>query len=239
MEKRGSLKVKSKKMGILVLFLLVVLVGCGQKNAEEMTIGEGSFHPDKNDEIVLEGSVSPKEIKYQVIDSKDKVILEGVTKNGLSDIKFKAPKKYDTFYTLKSGELEEEFYVYSVDSENEKLANDKEYNDIVADSIKKLDLKIIAIASALQNKVNFASFRKLNVEMLDETVTLRTQIESLNISQKKETSREHLLTALNHYERSAVLSIEGVDKKNGEKLLEGSEELKKAIENIEVALTTE
>lgn len=119
MEKRGSLKVKNKKMGILVLFLLVVLVGCSQKNAEEMTIGEGSFHPDKNDEIVLEGSVSPKEIKYQVVDSNDKVILEGVTKNGLSDIKFKAPKKEDSFYTLKSGELEEEFYVYSIESENE------------------------------------------------------------------------------------------------------------------------
>lgn len=108
---------KNKKMGILVLFLLVVLVGCSQKNAEEMTIGEGSFHPDKNDEIVLEGSVSPKEIKYQVVDSNDKVILEGVTKNGLSDIKFKAPKKEDSFYILKSGELEEEFYVYSVKSE--------------------------------------------------------------------------------------------------------------------------
>lgn len=104
-------------MGILVLFLLVVLVGCSQKNAEEITIGEGSFHPDKNDEIVLVGSVSPNEIKYQVVDSNDKVILEGVTKNGLSDIKFKAPKKEDSFYTLKSGELEEEFYVYSVESE--------------------------------------------------------------------------------------------------------------------------
>lgn len=119
MEKRGSLKVKNKKIVIVALFLLAVLVGCSQKNAEEMTIGEGSFHPDKNDEIVLEGSVSPKEIKYQVVDSNDKVILEGVTKNGLSDIKFKAPKKEDSFYTLKSGELEEEFYVYSVESENE------------------------------------------------------------------------------------------------------------------------
>lgn len=119
MEKRGSLKVKNKKIVIVALFLLVVLVGCSQKNAEEMTIGEGSFHPDKNDEIVIEGSVSPKKIKYQVVDSNDKVILEGVTKNGLSDIKFKAPKKEDSFYTLKSGELEEEFYVYSVESENE------------------------------------------------------------------------------------------------------------------------
>lgn len=243
MEKRESLKVKNKKMGILVLFLLVVLVGCSQKNAEEMTIGEGSFHPNKNDEIVLEGSVSPKEIKYQVVDSNDKVTLEGVTKNGLSDIKFKAPKKEDSFYTLKSGELEEEFYVYSIETKK-KLENDKLYIDIIGPYIDIMgNSESMKQISSLLNDMdrhagwkNIKELKKSSENLLAEISILRSQLEKLSLS-RNEISRDYLVAGLDNLEEVANIAM-NCDEANvfmfsssiEEELEKSSENFKKASE---------
>lgn len=128
---------KNKLSISFLLMFTFIVTGCASKDATEIKLSQTDFYSNSSGDINLEGTSEPQIIDYQVLDEDGNIIVEGTTKENISEIVFEAPE-IDGTYTLVSGDIEAKMNVYSIETTKAVQEREKELSAKIERTIQPL-----------------------------------------------------------------------------------------------------